>query len=203
MDGTSPGRATGALTRPARARDVHRPLARTIQGGKAMHRLRLFAWGAAVAAAVSLTAPVARADDNVTVQLSAQRVTKAQGREVLAAAEQARPGETLEYRAVYRNGGAAEARNLAATLPIPRGTRYVPGSAAPSRVEASLDGVRFAAVPLTRVVRGADGRDVVREVPVSEYRALRWSLGSLAGRQSRAVTARVRIEPTEVAALTR
>ena len=71
------------------------------------------------------------------------------------------------------------------------------------RVEASLDGRTFAAVPLTRVVRGPDGRNVIREVPVSEYRALRWPLGSLSSRQSRAVTARVRIQPTEVAALTR
>jgi uncharacterized repeat protein (TIGR01451 family) len=167
-----------------------------------MHRFRLFACGAAVAAAVSLTATVARADDSVTVQLTANRVTKTQGRESLAPAEQARPGETLEYRAVYHNDGATEAKHLAATLPIPRGTTYVAGSASPSRLEASLDGVRFAAVPLTRVVRGSDGREVVREVPVSEYRALRWPLGSLASRQSRAVIARVRIEPTAVAALT-
>jgi uncharacterized repeat protein (TIGR01451 family) len=156
-----------------------------------------------VAAAVSFAAGVARANDGVTVQLTANRVTKSQGRESLAPADQARPGETLEYRAVYRNESTSEARNLAATLPIPRGTTYVPGSASPSRVEASLDGSRFAAVPLTRVVRGPDGRDVVREVPASEYRALRWPLGLLAGRQSRAVTARVRVEPTEVAALTR
>ena len=168
-----------------------------------MHRFRFFARAVAVAAGVSLVATVARADNNVTVQLTANRVTKTQGRESLAPAEQARPGETLEYRAVYRNDGAVEARHLAATLPIPRGTTYVPGSASPARVEASLDGSRFAAVPLTRVVRGADGRNVVREVPVAEYRALRWPLGSLASRQSRAVTARVRIEPTEVAALTR
>ena len=168
-----------------------------------MHRFRFFARVLAVAAAVSFVATAARAEDSVTVQLTANRVTKTQGRESLAPAEQARPGETLEYRAVYRNNGAAEARHVTATLPIPRGTAYVPGSASPSRVEASLDGTRFAAVPLTRVVRGADGRDVVREVPVSEYRALRWPLGSLASRQTRAVTARVRIEPTEVAALTR
>ena len=166
-----------------------------------MHRSRFFACAAAVTTAVWLTA-VAHADNSVTVQLTAKRVTKAQGHESLTPAEQARPGETLEYRAVYRNDGAAEARHLAATLPIPRGTTYVPGSASPAGVQASLDGSKFAAVPLTRVVRGADGREVVREVPVSEYRALRWPLGSLASRQTRAVTARVRIEPTEVAALT-
>lgn len=168
-----------------------------------MYRYLRFALAMAVAAAVSFTAPVARAGAGVSVALTANRVTKAQGREVLAPADAARPGETLEYRAVYHNDGTSEARGLAATLPIPHGTSYVPGSAAPSRVEASLDGSTFSPVPLTRRERAADGRFVVREVPVSEYRALRWPLGSLAARQSRAVTARVRIQPTEVAALTR
>ena len=168
-----------------------------------MYRYRFFACAATVAAVMTLTATAARADNSVTVRLTANRVTKTQGREALASAEQAHPGELLEYRAVYRNDGTTEARNLAATLPIPLGTIYVPGSASPGHVEASLDGRQFAAVPLTRVVRGPDGRDVVREVPASEYRVLRWPLGSLVSHQSRAVTARVRIQPTEVAALTR
>ncbi len=168
-----------------------------------MHRSIHWALALALIGTVVVTAPVARAAGSVTVELTANRVTKAQGRETLASAEQARPGELLEYRALYRNGGTSEARGLAATLPIPVGTQYVPGTATPSRVEASLDGRTFAPVPLTRRVRTADGRTVVREVPVSEYRALRWSLGSLPARQARAVTARVRIQPTEVAALTR
>ena len=168
-----------------------------------MHRCVRFLFALAVAAAVLGTAPVAHAGGGVTVQLTANRITKSQGREVLSPADQAQPGETLEYRATYHNDSASEARGLAATLPIPRGTSYVPGTASPRRVEASLDGHTFAPVPLTRTVRTADGRTVVREVPVSEYRALRWPLGSLPKSQSRAVTARVRIEPTPVAALTR
>jgi uncharacterized repeat protein (TIGR01451 family) len=168
-----------------------------------MYRSVRFCLALAVAVAVLVTAPAARAGGGVSVQLTANRITKSQGREVLSSAAQAHPGETLEYRATYRNDGDGEARGLAATLPIPAGTSYVPGSASPRRVEASLDGRTFAPVPLTRKVRTADGRTVVREVPVSEYRALRWPLGSLPKSQSRAVTARVRIEPTEVAALTR
>ena len=151
----------------------------------------------------ALAASVVSAAGGVTVELTANRVTKAQGREALVSADAAKPGELLEYRALYKNESASAARGLAATLPIPRGTVYVPGSAAPRRVEASLDGETFAPVPLTRRVRTADGRTVVREVPVSEYRALRWALGSLPARASRAVTARVRVEPTEVAELHR
>lgn len=149
----------------------------------------------------ALAASVVLAAGGVTVELTAQRVTKAQGREVLAPADQAKPGELLEYRALYLNSGTSEARGLAATLPIPRGTQYVRGSAAPLKVEASLDGQTFAPVPLMRKERLANGRTVMREVPVSEYRALRWPLGTLAAKQSRSVTARVRVEPAPVAAL--
>jgi len=166
-----------------------------------MHRSIRSTLALALAMAAVAAASVAHAAGGVTVELTANRVTKSQGREVLAPAEQARPGDLLEYRALYKNDGKSEARGLAATLPIPRGTQYVPGTALPRRVEASLDGHTFAPVPLTRKVRLADGRTVTRDVPVSEYVALRWPLGALPASQSRAVTARVRIEPTQVAEL--
>lgn len=168
-----------------------------------MYRSVRFRFALAVAAAVSIMAPAVHAGGGVAVELTANRITKSQGREVLSSAAQAHPGETLEYRATYRNASATEARGLTATLPIPPGTAYVPGSAAPRRAEASLDGRTFSAIPLMRGERTADGRTVMREVPASEYRALRWPLGALPRNQSRAVTARVRIQQTEVAALTR
>jgi len=136
---------------------------------------------------------------SVAVELTANRVTKAQGKEVLVPADEAKPGELIEYRARYRNDGASEAKGLMATLPIPRGTQYVAGSALPRRVEASLDGRTFAPVPLKRTVKTPDGRTVVQEVPVAEYRALRWPLGALPSRDQRTVSARVRVEPTPVA----
>lgn len=168
-----------------------------------MHRSIRATLAFALALAALAAVPPAYAASGVTVELTANRVTKSQGRDVLAPAEQARPGDLLEYRATYKNEGQSEARSLAATLPIPRGTQYVPGTALPRRVEASLDGRTFAPIPLTRKVRLADGRTVTREVPASEYVALRWPLGALPAKQSREVTARVRIEPVQVAALTR
>jgi uncharacterized repeat protein (TIGR01451 family) len=150
----------------------------------------------AFAATTSLAKPAA---GTVAVELTANRVTKAQGKEVLVPAEQAKPGELIEYRALYRNDGASEAKGLLATLPIPRGTQYVAGSALPRGVQASLDGRAFAAVPLKRTVRLPDGRTVVQDVPVAEYRVLRWPLGALPARDKRTVSARVRVEPTAVA----
>jgi len=171
-----------------------------------MHRFVRFTLAIAIAAAAGVASrtaaaasPAKPATGSVAVELTANRVTKAQGKEVLAPADQAKPGELIEYRALYRNDGAGEAKGLMATLPIPRGTQYVAGTAQPRGVEASLDGRTFAAVPLKRTVKSPDGRTVVEEVPVTEYRALRWPLGALPSREQRAVSARVRVESTPVA----
>ena len=174
-----------------------------------MHRFVRLTFAIAIAAAGSAMArpahaagagPARPAAGAVAVELSANRVTKAQGKEVLVPADEAKPGELIEYRARYRNDGAGAAQGLMATLPIPRGTQYVPGSALPGRVEASVDGRTFLPVPLKRSVKTPDGRTVVQEVPVAEYRALRWPLGTLPSREQRTVSARVRVESTPVAA---
>jgi uncharacterized repeat protein (TIGR01451 family) len=172
-----------------------------------MHRLIRLTLAIAIAAAAGAVSGPAHAASNpakpaqgsVAVELTAKRVTKDQGKEVLVPADEAKPGELIEYRALYRNDGASEAKGLMATLPIPRGTQYVAGSALPRGVEASLDGHTFAAVPLKRTVKTPDGRTVVQEVPVNEYRALRWPLGALSSRDQRSVSARVRVEATNVA----
>lgn len=168
-----------------------------------MHRniQRTLAFAFAVVAA--LAPALAHADGDVRVTLQAARVTTSNDREVLVPADQAKPGEVLEYRAVYTNDGKRDVRQLMATLPIPSGVEYLPRTAAPAVVLASLDGVTFAAVPLTRRERTADGREVIREIPASEYRFLRWPVGTLAARQSRTVTARVRVVPVAVASNSR
>ena len=61
----------------------------------------------------------------------------------------------------------------------------------------AADGKSFAPVPLTRRVKLAGGKTVVREVPAAEYRALRWSIGSLAANSTRTVGARMRVSPLE------
>lgn len=157
----------------------------------------------ALATAAFLAPAPAFAESSVHVALTAQRVTVVNDRETLVSAEKARPGEVLQYRAVYRNDGTAAVRQLLATLPIPTGLEYLPSSAAPAVVLASLDGKSYASVPLMRRERTADGREVLREVPPSEYRFLRWSLGTLSPKESRAVVARARIAPLQFSAVVR
>lgn len=146
---------------------------------------------------------VALAEGDVSVALSAYRVTMSQGKEAYVPAEQARPGEVIEYRATYKNSGKQAVKDLMATLPVPAGLEYLPRTARPAHLLASVDGKIYEAVPLLRKSKGADGRLVVREVPVSEYRWLRWPMGTLAAKGESQVNARMRVTPLEpVAAAT-
>lgn len=149
-------------------------------------------------ASTALAVTDARAD--VTVALRAHRVIQKEGREVLEPGDQAFPGETLEYRATYRNAGDTAVRQLAATLPIPNGMQLVGGTIAPRGALGSLDGRTYAPLPLKRRVRLANGREAVTEVPAAEIRFLRWTIPSLAARAERHVSARVRVTPAPVAA---
>ena len=83
---------------------------------------------------------VALAEGDVSVALTAYRVTMSQGKEAYVPAEQARPGEVIEYRAIYKNVGKQAVNDLMATLPVPQGLEYLPKTAQPVRLFASVDG---------------------------------------------------------------
>jgi len=105
----------------------------------------------------------------------------------------ANPGDTIEYQVTYRNSGNTPAQQTKALLPVPEGgMAYLPDTASPAKVEASLDGKTFAPVPLKReVVR--EGKKVTEAVPASEYRFLRWDLGDLPPGQAVTVKSRMRL----------
>jgi uncharacterized repeat protein (TIGR01451 family) len=134
------------------------------------------------------------AAEPLTASLEAHKVVLAEGKEQLVAAAEAKPGDVLEYRATYRNISAKALRAVMATLPVPSsGVEYLPNTAAPAGVEASIDGAQFAPAPLKRVVMTPDGRPQQQLVPASEYRFLRWPLGDLPAGASKTVSARVRV----------
>ncbi|WP_084181446.1 hypothetical protein [Polaromonas glacialis] len=130
----------------------------------------------------------------VTSTLTAQRVDMVNGKAVLKPAAQSKPGEVIEYSGIYRNAGTTAVDKLQAIVPVPAGTTFVPGSALPAAALASIDGTRFAPLPLTRMVRQADGSERKETVPLAEYRALRWDVGSLGAGTSAVVSLRVRID---------
>ena len=120
-------------------------------------------------------------------------VTKADGAEALLPAQSVKPGDVLQYTAVYRNADSRAVSHLVASLPIPAGTELVGASAVPREVQASLDGKVYAATPLMRKLRRADGQMVDVPVPLTEYRYLRWPEQQIAAGASFSTSARVRV----------
>ena len=153
------------------------------------------------AALVALTwVPAAWAAPVVTSKLQVNAVVVASGHEAIKPVSTARPGDLLQYRAVYSNTGDAPAGHLLASLPIPAGTSLQAADIQPAGAMASVDGTHFAPMPLMRTVTGKDGKPHREAVPLSEIRALRWDLGTLAPHQDKAVQARVRVNAPVVVA---
>jgi uncharacterized repeat protein (TIGR01451 family) len=136
---------------------------------------------------------LAQGPSDVRVNLTAKRVVVTDGQESLVSAEKAKPGEVIQYEAVYKNGGNAPVKNIAATVPIPAGLAFVEGSTKPPAAEASLDGKTFAPLPLTREVKNEAGVLEKKPVPVAEYRALRWVISELPAGEGATVLLRARV----------
>lgn len=133
---------------------------------------------------------------DISAELTAYTVqVKEDGTEELRVAKRVKPGDLVEYRTEYRNRGKDRVTNLVATLPVPQGMSYLPKTAAPAVVTASLDGERFAPVPLMRWVRLSNGTRVQRQVPYHEYRFLRWHLDTLAAGGQAVIQARMSVNP--------
>ena len=146
------------------------------------------------ACVLQLTCAFVFAADDVSVQLHAFKVTGAANAQKLVPTTEALPGDTIEYQVTYRNGGITPARDVLATLPVPKGgVSYLADSAKPAAVQASLDGSTYAPVPLTRTVT-RNGKQLTETVPVSEYRFLRWKLGEIAPGKSITVSSRMRLD---------
>ena len=150
----------------------------------------------------ALTAPV-MATAEVVANLTARKVvTTAGGSQSYQPADKASPGDVIEYQALYTNQGTSPVKNLIPTMPVPAGMEYIPGSAKPAQVMASLDGKNFEAVPLKRKVTLPSGKQEVRDVPYEEYRFVRWNAGDMAAGSSTMVSARTRVSDTGAIQLT-
>lgn len=152
-------------------------------------------WRSAVAAvfAVAMLPLAAQQQGPIETRLEARKVVVgADGKEGFAPAEAARPGDLIEYVATYRNTSKQPVRDLEATLPIPHNTEFVAGTARPATARAAVDLRAFGDLPLKRKVR-RNGQEVEEQVPLRDYRYLRWFPGELAGGAAVSFTARVRV----------
>jgi uncharacterized repeat protein (TIGR01451 family) len=127
-------------------------------------------------------------------------VSNGDGTEFMVPGDSAKPGDILQYSAIYRNQGKKSVKKVEATIPIPDGTEYLPSSAKPSGARASADGQSFQVIPLRRKVKGPDGKEQAQLISYGEYRFLRWYPGDLApGKEARFVL-RARVLADESAA---
>jgi uncharacterized repeat protein (TIGR01451 family) len=155
----------------------------------------LLAAGLGLSAQVSAVAQ-AKPTGDVTSSLTAHRIVRdAKGAETKVTAEAARPGDTIEYALTYKNGSEKSIRDLKATLPIPVRTEFLLNTAEPSDILASLDGRAYAAPPLTRRVALPGGKMRTENVPLDEYRYVRWTVADLGPAKSTTLRVRVRVLP--------
>jgi len=146
-----------------------------------------------LAAALGLAGGAWAQPAQITSELVVERVEIVDGKTVLKPAQLSKPGDLLEYRVTYTNRSASAATGLVANLPIPAGTTLVAHSELPPDVLASTDGAHFAPPPLMHALRQSDGSTRQVPVPLEEYRALRWNLGTLTAGHSAQVQARVQV----------
>ena len=158
-----------------------------------MREARLRPIAALALLAIGLQAKAA--DGELVSLLTAHKVVAKQDRtEAFVEAKQAQFGDVIEYRLTLTNRTGGAVTKLRPVLPIPQTMEYLPGTAVPKNVEASLDGKDFKPAPLSRKVTKPDGTVKVVKVPYSEYRHLRWDVGDLAADATIVVKARVKVK---------
>lgn len=165
---------------------------------KTMVLSKQFIRNALISSALLLVAPNVLANSQATqepvsVDLNTYLITlNAEGKVTEQLVSEVKPEQIVEYRAVYTNNTAGTIQNLVATLPIPAETQFLAKSA-PTKAQASTDGVNFAPMPLKKKVG-----DQIVNVPLADYRALRWTIAELPAGKSIAVSAQTRINSTAV-----
>jgi uncharacterized repeat protein (TIGR01451 family) len=136
----------------------------------------------------------AKPEDDLAITMTQYKVVVKDGKEATEAADDAKPGDVIEYAAEYRNKGNKPLSAVMAIIPVPAGTEYLPDTAKPGPAFASLKGDKYEAVPLKRKVKQADGKEVEQLVPYSEYRFVRWTVGDMAPGKSQKYSLRVKLE---------
>ena len=130
----------------------------------------------------------ANAAEALSVNLQAKQIVTENGKQVLKTVNRANSGDIIQYQAIYRNNIQKPMTDLALTLPVPANMVYV-GSSSPAPTQASLDGKKFENLPIMRKVNGK-----MVEVPVSQYRAVRWIVKTLPAQQSTTVSINTKVQ---------
>ena len=106
--------------------------------------------------------------------------TDKEGKEVATPAKEVAPGQTVEYRLIYKNVSKKALKDIAVTGPIPSTTDYLANTAntkAETSFQVSIDGGKtFESEPVKRTVLDEKGKKVEKVIPPSEYTHVRWTM---------------------------
>ncbi|WP_432481252.1 hypothetical protein [Moraxella sp. ZY200743] len=127
-------------------------------------------------------------DQRVNAFLVHQDATGKEVLQPLTASDNVARGEIVEYQGLFTNQDTNRVRSMIATLNIPEGVELV-GAVEPAIVKASTDGQRFVHMPIRANINGQ-----VRELPLSYYKALRWTVEDLGIGATAVVKYRVRVK---------
>jgi uncharacterized repeat protein (TIGR01451 family) len=115
----------------------------------------------------------------------------------LVPAQNASPGDVLEYQLVYKNEGDEAATNAVIEDPIPKGTTYLANTAQGEGSEITFSndkGQTFApAVKLTYEVKLPNGAVEKRVATPAEYTNVRWTVKQVPAGSGGKVSFRVRV----------
>lgn len=140
-----------------------------------------------VAGISSTYAATATSTDPLSITLTANQLVMQNGQSVLKPVTKANSGDTIQYTAAYRNNIEKPMTDVVITLPVPVNMVYTSNST-PAPVQASLDGAKFEAIPIKRLVNGK-----MVEVPTAQYRALRWVVKYLPAQKEATVTMNTKV----------
>ncbi|MCW4149541.1 hypothetical protein OM427_08370 [Halomonas sp. 18H] len=131
--------------------------------------------------------------------LKSYLVVKEAGEERMMPAEEAGPGDIIEYRLMYTNVSDRTLSGLVINGPIPSNTSYLADTNSAS-VNAKFtvsagQGDDFQSEPYTRTVTDEDGDQREEVVPPEDYAQLRWEpVDSIAPDQTQTYVYRVQVD---------
>jgi len=134
---------------------------------------------------------------DIDVKIKATLIKVINGKETMEPAVDVKPGDTIEYQAIYVNKSGHRINQIQAILPIPNGTEYVPKTAHPAYAEARVENGEFKSIPLKTEVRGGDGLTHTITVPEKNYRELRWRIDHIDPSKNNVVSMRVKVQKSE------
>ncbi len=128
---------------------------------------------------------------------------------------QVKPGDVIEYKAIYKNNSANQISNMAATLPVPQGVFLLTQGMNTSKLSAratltqsgadsetnnlnvTQDNKVWGTFPIKEKVRTqtTPPTTVEKDIPLTYYKAVRWTATQFAPNAQLVLTARMKVIP--------